>query len=249
MGQCFLGRASGGSQGQQKPRRGSLSLRQNHQVYHLNHIECLPYQGRRSRYSTQSSSFLGLMTRQNSAAHSTVSTRQNSMTGSQPVLLQDSDLALNRDSPLAGSNPVLAHKQQQQQRRHSGVVGSDDVAGGSPHQLRRRSLAELQRGLSYEDYRRSGCGRVFRSYLDYQAVRQSYLQAVSQESLLEGSGDEGEGGGEGEGEGGGQYKRQSTQSLSMSGFQLSCHSNLSTHMQKHVYSILAKIYKRKKERK
>ena len=233
MGQCHSGEDEEGG-GRQKSRRGSLSLRQN-QVYHLNHIECLPYQGRRSRYSTQSSSFLALVTRQNSAPstrqNSAPSTRQNSMAGSQPILLIEPgpDPVLNRDSPLASSNPVLAR----QLRRYSGGVPPDDPppphhCHQNHHHQRRQSLAELQRGLSYEDYRRGGGGRAFRSYLDYQAVRQSYLLAVSQDSLLEqgtGEGTAGQlegtqgvaGGGQGVAGGGQGYTqtRQSTLSLSM----------------------------------
>ena len=175
MGQCCSS-GDAGIQRRQRTRRNSLSLKQN-QVYHLNHIECLPYQGRRSRYSTQSSSFLGLVTRQHSAGRSIPSTRQSSIAGSNTALRQDSILTgstpgLCRDSMLASSNPVLL-------RRHRNSLGVDPVA-------RQLSLSDLaQQSMSYNDYRRSGVNRVFRSYLDYQAVRQSYLLAVSQESLLE----------------------------------------------------------------
>ena len=195
MGQCYSDRGSHrrGQQGQRRSRRNSLSLKPN-QVYHLNHVECLPYQGRRSRYSTQSSSFLALVTRQNSAARSIPSTRQSSMVGSHPALPQDyhpysaspgvPGSVLRRDSFLASSNPVLAR----QHHRNSGGILLDVH---SPHKHHRQSLSELHPhggGLSYENYRRSGGSKMFRSYLDYQAVRQSYLLAVSQESLEPGSG-------------------------------------------------------------
>ena len=190
MGQCYSDRRSRHHrpQGQRRSRRNSLSLKPN-QIYHLNHIECLPYQGRRSRYSTQSSSFLALVTRQTSAARSIPSTRQSSMAGSHPVLPQDHPypaspgvpgLVLRRDSLLASSNPVLPRPH----RRNSGGALLDEFPPRNHHHHHRQSLSELH-PLSYEDYRRGGGSKVFRSYLDYQAVRQSYLLAVSQDSLLE----------------------------------------------------------------
>ena len=102
--------------------------------------------------------------------------RQDSVTGSTPILHQDS---------MTSSNPGL--------RRDSAILASPPVA-------RQQSLSDLHHGMSYNDYRCSGVNRVFRSYLDYQAVRQSYLLAVSQESLLES-----------------ETPNQSTQSLSTAG--------------------------------
>ena len=210
MGQCFSYHGSGGQRySQGRSQRSSLSLKQN-QVYHLNHIECLPYQGRRSRYSTQSSSFLGLVTRQNSAGHSIPSTRQSSVAGSHPVLPQEhpystpgvSNPVLHRDSLLAGSSPILAR----QHYRNSGGASLDELAARNNnhhhnHHQHRQSLLELHPdheggggsggggggggGLSYDDFRRGGGNRMFRSYLDYQAARQSYLLAVSQDNLLD----------------------------------------------------------------
>lgn len=154
-----------------RSQRNSLNLKQS-QVYHLNHIECHPYQGRRSRYSTQSSSFLALVMRPNSANRSIPSTQRSSMAGSHLALRQDSlagsNPALHQDA-LASSNPVL---------RLNSAILSDSLA-------RQQSLSDLQHGTSPNEYRRNRGGRLFRSYLDWQAVRQSYLQAVSQESLLE----------------------------------------------------------------
>ena len=102
--------------------------------------------------------------------------RQDSVTGSTPILHQDS---------MTSSNPGL--------RRDSAILASPPVA-------RQQSLSDLHHGMSYNEYRCSGVNRVFRSYLDYQAVRQSYLLAVSQESLLES-----------------ETPNQSTQSLSTAG--------------------------------
>ena len=147
--------------------RNSLRLKQS-QVYHLNHIECLPYRGRRSCcYSTHSSSLHGLVTGQG----------QSSLSGSPLVPLPDSlsssNPILHRDTSLARSNPVLL-------RRHQRNPTADPFS-------RQQSLSDLPHGMSYNDHYRSGMNpAVFRAYLDYQAVRrQSYLLAVSQECLLE----------------------------------------------------------------
>ena len=172
MGQCYS--STDGTEWRPHLRRSGLTLKQN-QVYHLNHIECLPYQGRRSRYSTQSS-FLGLGTRQSSTRPLVPSTCQNSVAGSTPVLhrdnsLADSDPVLNRDTSLTGSNPVLL-------RRHNRDSGTYRFS-------RQQSLCDLQPGTGPGDWRRHGAKRPFRSYLEYQAVRQSYLLAMSQENLVE----------------------------------------------------------------
>lgn len=204
MGQCFSDRGSGRRQHSQgRSRRSSLSLKQN-QVYHLGHIECLPYQGRRSRYSTQSSSFLALVARQDSASRSIPSTRQSSVAGSHPVLPQEhpystprvSSPVLHRDSLRAGSSPILAR----QHYRNSGVASLNEFAAQNNHHHHQQSLSELHPdhgggggsggggeggGLGYDDFRRGGGNRMFRSYLDYQAARQSYLLAVSQDNLLD----------------------------------------------------------------
>ena len=176
MGQvCGHGCDPDEEQGSRRPhsRRNSMSVKQN-QVYHLDHVECHPYQGQRSRYSIQSTSFLGLLTRRGSSNNST---RQNSVSGSHVALRQDSLASsrsvLHQDASLTSSNPTLRHQYQD-----TGVLLSDPLA-------RQPSLSELQHGMSYDEYRRSGVNRVFRSYLDYQAVRQSYLLAMSDEDSLE----------------------------------------------------------------
>jgi hypothetical protein len=178
MGQvcgCGHGCNADEDRAQRRPhsRRNSFSLNKN-QVYHLNHVECHPYQGRRSRYSIQSTSFLGLLTRRSSSNRST---HHGSVAGSHGVQHQDSlaspSSALHRDTSETSSNPILLH-----QHQDSGAVVSDPLA-------RQPSLSELQHGMSYDEFRRSGVNRVFRSYLDYQAVRQSYLLAMYDESLLD----------------------------------------------------------------
>ena len=239
MGQCCSSGEARVTQRRRRrrSRRGSLGLMKQNQVYHLNHVECLPYQGRRSRYSTQSSSFMGLVTRQNSSyGRSVPSTRQSSLAGSNLALRRPESVAGGSNLVLRHGDPVLASSNPSLLQQHRDSAGGS-MADGLAHQ---QSLRDLARGsMSYTDYHRhsrssnsSGGrgGRMFRSYLDYQAVRQSYLLAVSHDSLPESTQGGEEGGEEGGRESqGGQlllqppqemqyWQTQSTHSLSMEVF-------------------------------
>lgn len=171
MGQCYSSRD--GTEWRPRSRRGNLSLKQN-QVYHLNHVECQPYQGRRPRYLTHSS-FLGLVPRQTSTGCSVASTSQSSMVGSNLVLHQDS---------LANSSPVPYWDALQEGSKTTSLR----YYRPDSHQTSQKHVTTnhlLQQDTPHVEYRRGGTKRAFRSHLDYQAVRQSYLLAMSQESLLE----------------------------------------------------------------
>ena len=176
MGQvCGCGRYPDQEPVQWSPRsrRDSINLKPN-QVYHLSHVECHPYQGRRSRYSTQSASILGLLTRRGSSNRST---HQSSVDGSHGALRQDS-LASSSSVPHRDTSEIISNPIPLCRYQDPGAFASDPLA-------RQPSLSELQHGMSYDEFRRSGVNRVFRSYLDYQAVRQSYLLAMYDEGQVD----------------------------------------------------------------
>lgn len=168
MGQaCSVGCCVNEKRVQLRPRSQSNTPKGN-QLYYLNHVECRPYQARRSRYSLSSASFLALVTKKNSSIRR-ISPQHSSMAESRRTYRQVHSTRALRTNSMASSNPAL-HR---------------DPAMVTDPPIHQRSMSDLQRAISCIEYRRKSVNRQYRSAADVQAVRKSYLLAVSHESFFD----------------------------------------------------------------
>lgn len=168
MGQaCSVGCCVYEKRVQERQRSQSNTLKGN-QIYYLNHVECQPYQGQRSRYPLSSASFLALVTKKSSSVRH-ISPQHSSMAESRRTYHLVHSTRTLRTNSMTSSNPAL-HR---------------DPAMVTEPPIHQRSMGDLQRAISCIEYRRKSAKRPFRSAADAQTVRKSYLLAVSHESFFD----------------------------------------------------------------